>query len=150
MRHPHVRNATAATSSVSYMSYPPGAGAMALRGGGQIKVTDIDSRAEIGLSYHDGDLNVVIPLTGHVSELWCQRYEALAQAKDVQARVHVKRDGPARLFITVPVKARGSAVTAMLDLARALLVEADAVDQSPDTSASPEAVVRTWWASQQA
>ncbi|MDQ2810825.1 MAG: hypothetical protein M3Z75_02825 [Actinomycetota bacterium] len=112
-------------------------------------MTDVDSRAEIGLSYHDGDLNVVIPLTGRVSELWCQRYEALAQAEDVQARVYAKRDGPARLFITVPVKATGSAVTAMLDLARALLAEADAVDQSPDNSASPEAVVRTWWASHQ-
>jgi hypothetical protein len=142
--------ATGATSSVSYLSYSPGTGQWPCGREVKIKVTDIDSRAEIGLSYHDGDLNVAIPLTGHVSELWCQRYEALAKAKDVQARVHVKRDGPALLLITVPVKARGSAVTAMLDLARALLVEADAVDQSPDASASPEAVVRTWWASQQA
>jgi hypothetical protein len=113
-------------------------------------VTDIDSRAEIGLNYQDGDLHVAIPLVGDVSQMWCQRYEALARAKDVQARVYEKRGGPARLHLTVPVKARGSEVTAMLDLARALLVEADAVDLSPDTSASPEAVVRTWWASQQA
>jgi hypothetical protein len=54
------------------------------------------------------------------------------------------------LFLTVPMKAEGSAVAAMLDLARALIAEADAVDQSPAASDAPEAVVRRWWASQQA
>ena len=125
-------------------------------------MTDIDSRAEIGFSYHDGDRHVVIPLADRVSQMWCQRYETLARARDVQVRVHENRGGPARLYMTVPVRASGSGsgseVTAMLDLdldldldlARALLAEADAVDASPDASASPEAVVRTRWASQRA
>jgi hypothetical protein len=135
-----------------------------LRTGGRVKVTDIDSRAEIGFSYHDGDRHVVIPLADRVSQMWCQRYETLARARDVQVRVHENRGGPARLYMTVPVRASGSGsgsgseVTAMLDLdldldldlARALLAEADAVDASPDASASPEAVVRTRWASQRA
>jgi hypothetical protein len=113
-------------------------------------MTDIDPRAEIGLNYHDGDLHVMIPLAGHVTQLWCQRYEALARDRDVRAKVHEKRDGPARLFLTVPTRTDGSTVAAMLDLARALIAEADAVDQSPEISDSPEAVVRRWWASQQA
>ena len=112
-------------------------------------MTDIDSHAEIGLNYHDGDLHVMIPLVGHVTEMWCQRYEALARARDVQAMVREKRDGPARLFLTVPIRTGGSEVVAMLDLARALIAETDAVDQSPAASDSPEAVVRRWWARQQ-
>ena len=36
-------------------------------------------------------------------------------------------------------------VMVMLDVARALIGEADAVDQSPGSSESPEAVVREWW-----
>jgi hypothetical protein len=113
-------------------------------------MTDIDPHADIGLSYHDDDLHVMIPLIGHVTEMWCQRYEALARAKEVRAMVRQKRDGPAQLFLTVPTKTRGSGVVVMLDLARALIAEADAVDQTPATSDSPEAVVREWWASQQA
>jgi hypothetical protein len=113
-------------------------------------MTDVDPHSEIVLSYHDGDLYVLIPLVGHVTQMWCQRYEALARAKDVQARVYERRDGPAQLSLTVPARARGREVTAMLELARSLLSEADAVDQSPAASDSPEAIVRTWWASQQA
>jgi len=113
-------------------------------------MTDIDPHAEIGLNYHDGDLHVMIPLVGRVTQMWCQRYEALARDRDVQAKVHEKRDGPALLFLTVPTKTEGSAVAAMLDLARALIAETDAVDQSPEVSDSAEAVVRRWWASQQA
>jgi hypothetical protein len=113
-------------------------------------MTDFDFHADIGLSYHDDDLHIVIPLAGHVTQMWSQRYEALARAKDVQAMVRERRDGPAQLYLTVPAKTTGSEVAAMLDLARALIAEADAVDQSSAASDSPEAVVRRWWASQQA
>ena len=111
-------------------------------------MTDIDPRADIGLSYHGANLHVMILLSGQVSEMWCKRYEALAQAKDVQAMVRGKPDGPAHLFVTVPVKARGSEVEAMLDTVLALIAEADAVDLAPASSDSPEAVVREWWARQ--
>jgi hypothetical protein len=66
-------------------------------------------------------------------------------AKDVRAMVQAKRDGPAWLFLTVPTKTSGSDVQAMLDVARSLIAEADAVDHSPASSGSPEAVVREWW-----
>jgi hypothetical protein len=108
-------------------------------------VTDIDPRSDITLSYHDGDLHVAVPLDRKVTEMWSHRYEALAKAKGVEAIVRGKRDDPARLHLTVPNKTAGQDVLAILDVARALIGEADAVDQSPEASASPEAVVRTWW-----
>ena len=33
------------------------------------RMTEIDLQAEIGLSYHDDDLHVVIPLAGRVTEM---------------------------------------------------------------------------------
>ena len=111
-------------------------------------MTDIDTQADIGFSYHDGELHVAIPLTGQVSQMWFDRYEALARAKDMQAMVHGKPDGPAWLYVTVPAKASGSEVEAMLDTARALIAEADAVDQASASSAAPEAVAREWWTRQ--
>jgi hypothetical protein len=108
-------------------------------------VTDIDPRSDITLSYHDGDLYVAVPLDRQVTEMWSQRYEALAKAKGVQAFVRGKRDDPARLHLTVPNKTAGKDVLATLDVARALIAEADEVDQSPGSSESPEAVVREWW-----
>jgi hypothetical protein len=111
-------------------------------------MTDIDPRADIGLSYIDANLHVIIPLAGQVNEMWCKRYEALAQGKDVQAVVLRKRDEPPRLHITIPARASGSEVEATLDTARALIAEADAVDLAPASSDSPEAVVRRWWTGQ--
>jgi hypothetical protein len=111
-------------------------------------MTDIDFSGDIGLSYHDAKLHILIPLAGQVSEIWCKRYEALACAKDVQATVRGKPNGPALLSLTVSVKASGTEVQDMLDTARRLIAEADAVDQTPASSSAPEAVAREWWARQ--
>jgi hypothetical protein len=113
-------------------------------------MTDFDFQADPGLRYNDHELHVVIPLTAQVSEMWCQRYEALAWAKDIQVTVRARPDGPAMFSLTVPVKMSGADVLAMLDTARALIAEADAVDQEPASSDSPEAAVRQWWARQRA
>lgn len=59
--------------------------------------------------------------------------------------MHARHSGPARLFLTVPVKTSADDVRTMLDAARDLIAEADAVDQSPASSDSPEAVAREWW-----
>ena len=111
-------------------------------------MTDIDPRADIGLNYQDANLHVSIPLAGQVNEMWFGRYEALAQAKDVQAVVRGNPDQPLWLYITISAKTSGSEVEAILDTARALIAEADAVDLAPASSDSPEAVVRRWWAGQ--
>jgi hypothetical protein len=112
---------------------------------GDRQMTDIDLHSDITINYHDDDLLVAIPLVGQVAEMWCRRYAALARAKDVPAMVYARRDGPALLHLTVPVKTNPSDVQAMLDVARTLIAETDAVDQSPASSDSPEAVVREWW-----
>jgi hypothetical protein len=135
---------------VARRQYSLSRGQLARQAGDRIKMTDFDFQADPGLGYHDHELHVVIPLTAPVSEMWCQRYEALAWAKDIQATARGRPDGPAMLALTVPVKTSGAEARAMLDTARALIAEADAVDQQPASSDSPEAAVRQWWAHQRA
>ena len=100
-------------------------------------MTDIDYQADLVLNYVDHELHAVIPLTAPISDLWRQRYEALTQAKDVQALVRPGREGPALLLLTVPAKMRGDEVEALLETARALIAEADAVDLAPASSTVP-------------
>jgi hypothetical protein len=111
-------------------------------------MTDIDPNADIGIAYRGDGMLVVITLDGPVTEMWCRRYEALAGAKEVYARAYGKA-GQAWIHLTVPTGASREEVLAMLDVARTLIADADAVDQSPATSDAPEAVVREWWARQQ-
>jgi hypothetical protein len=124
-------------------------GAITADQGRGITMTDIDPRTDIGIAYKDDDLIVVIPLAGEVTEMWRQRYEALARAGDLHAQTEEFK-GSTRIRVAVPVRAEGEYVAKMLDAARALIAEADAVDQSPADSRSPEAVARRWWARQQA
>ena len=112
-------------------------------------MTDIDPRTDIELFYEDDDLTVVIPLAGEVTDVWRRRYEALARAKGMRAQAY-QRNGSTLIQLAVPVRTEGEDVLKMLDAARALIAEADAVEQSPAASSSPEAIVRRWWAAQQA
>ena len=110
-----------------------------------VQVTDVDPRSDISLTYQEGDLHVGIPLDCPVTEMWSQRYEALAKAKGVQARVLGRPDSPGFLNITVPNKTAGKDVPDLMNMARAVIAEADAVDESPESSESPEAMVLEWW-----
>jgi hypothetical protein len=112
-------------------------------------MTNIDPRTDIGFFYQEGDLIVMIPLAGEVTETWRRRYEALARAKGMRAQAY-NRDGPALIHLAVQVQTEGEDMLKMLDTARSLIAEADAVEQSPAASSSPEAVARRWWARQQA
>jgi hypothetical protein len=111
-------------------------------------MTDIDPRSDIRIAYSDDDLIVVIPLAGEVTERWSRRYEALARAKGMRASAH-NRDGSAQIHLAVPLRAEGEDVLRMLDAARSLMAEADAVEQTPAASNSLEAIARRWWARQQ-
>lgn len=111
-------------------------------------MTDIDPRSDIRIAYVDDDLITVIPLAGEVTEMWRRRYEALARAKGLRAQVY-EDEGSTVIHLAVPVRAEGEDVLKMLDTARSLIAEADAVDQSPAASNSPEAIARRWWARQQ-
>jgi hypothetical protein len=112
-------------------------------------MTDIDQRTDIELFYQDDDLIVIMPLAGEVSDMWRRRYEALAQAKGLRAQAY-ERKGSTLIHLAVPVRTEGEDVLKMLDAARALIAEVDAVEQSAAASTSPEAIARRWWARQQA
>jgi hypothetical protein len=109
-------------------------------------MTNIDTHAKIGIHYHADDVIVSIPLAGAVTRTWCQRYEACARAKDVPAQAHEMRS---QIQIVLPTSTESGDVVRILDVARDLIAEADAVEQSPTTSGAPEAVIRQWWSSLQ-
>jgi hypothetical protein len=66
------------------------------------KMTDIDLHADIEIQRHDDHVTVRIPLAGEVSQQWHRRYQALARARKVPARVE---ELPDRNWIVVNVPA---------------------------------------------
>jgi hypothetical protein len=114
----------------------------------EIRMTNIDPRSDIGIFYQEDNLTVMVPLTSEITEMWRRRYEALARAKGLHAQLH-NREGTAFIHLAVPVQTEAGDVLKMLDTARDLIAEADAAEQSPAASNSPEAIARQWWARQQ-
>jgi hypothetical protein len=112
-------------------------------------MADIDPRSDIQTAYVDDDLMVMIPLDGEITEMWVRRYEALARAEGLRARI-IDLKGSIIINLALPVQTEGEDVLKILDAARALIAEADAVDRSPATSNTAEAIARRWWARQQA
>ena len=112
-------------------------------------MTDIDTGSDIKITYSDEDLVVVIRMADEVDDRWGRRrYEALAQAEGIRASAH-NRDGSAQIHLAVPLRAAGEDALKILDTARSLIAEANAVGQSAAAPNSPEAIVRQWWARQQ-
>lgn len=112
-------------------------------------MTNIHPCADIDITYIDDDLIVMFPLAGEVTDMWRRRYEGLARAKGLCAQIYEREDS-AYIRLAVPVHTDGEDMLKILDAARALIAEADAVDQSPADSNAPEAIARRWWARQQA
>ena len=112
-------------------------------------MTEIDARADIEVFYDGDDLIAVIPLAGEVTAMWCRRYEALARARGLRAQAR-ERKSLTVIHLAVPIRTESEEVLKMLDTARALIADADAVDRSPATSDAPEAIARRWWARQKA
>jgi hypothetical protein len=112
-------------------------------------MTHVDLHANIVTDYRGDDLMVVIPLVGEVTEMWRRRYDALARAKGIRAQCF-DVEGSALIHLFVPVRTEGEDVLKTLDASRDLIAEADAAEQSPTTSNSPDAIARLWWARQQA
>jgi hypothetical protein len=92
---------------------------------------DIDSSADIGLSYHDAELHITIPLAEQVNEMCCRRYEALARTMGVQATVRGTSNDPVQLFLAVSAKANDTEVRAIPNTARRLIAEGRC--SQPDT-----------------
>jgi len=113
-------------------------------------MTDIDPHADIAITYSDDDdehMFVQLPLAGLVEapQVWCRRYEVLARAKQLKVNAnHRTPGGPAPIWISlaVPIRTKADDIPQILDAARELITETDAMAQ--------EHVVRSWWARQQA
>jgi hypothetical protein len=111
-------------------------------------MTNINPHGDIGIFYQEDNLVVAIPLDAEVTHMWRRRYEAGARAKGMNVQVH-NREGSSLIQLTVPIQTEADDVLNMLDAARDLIAQADAVEQSPAVSNSPEAIARQWWARQQ-
>ena len=113
-------------------------------------MTDIDPLADISIGYNDGDMTVWVRmlLTGPVTHQWEQRYQALARAKDVPARV-VRKPDKAWILVTIPVHTEHADVLTAMDATRALAAEADAAVTEQSPAAQTQAIIREWWARQQ-
>ena len=93
-------------------------------------MTDIDPKSDIELHTANEHVIVRVPLAGPVTDEWLRRYQRLAHATGVpvQAQAH-----PDRTWIVVSVRADGNQreISATMDAARALIAEADAVNERP-------------------
>lgn len=109
-------------------------------------MTEINKRAEIDIVRTGRETVVRIPLVDQPGQEWCQRYQELAQAKNVPARAE---QTPQHTWIVVnlPGYTDPSGATAQLDAARDLIEAADAAGQAADTG-EVEKAAREWWSQQ--
>ena len=111
-------------------------------------MTAIDPHGEMEINTESDLVTVRLPLAERVTDEWARRYETLAQAIDVPARAHV--DG-GRAWIVVRLATTGPPLVAQLmNAARGLIAEADAVTDVLSAGSAAEAGVRGWWASTRA
>jgi len=118
-------------------------------------MTDIDPGAKltIGHAYdvsqdRDKDhLVVYIPLAEHVDQEWICWYDRLARVKGIAASAEERPDEGVAVRVDVPAYIEPSSIRALLDTARALLKEADAV-KKPPPMAEAEYAAREWWSQQ--
>jgi hypothetical protein len=112
-------------------------------------MTDIDPGADIEINHGEEHLTAQIPLAGRVTNDWLRHYQKLAWARDLPAEA-VELPGRAWIVVRVPASDDHDEVLAMLDTARNLIAEADAVAEQPPATAYAEAAVREWWGRQRA
>ncbi len=122
-------------------------------------MTDIDRAADIEVSRGFAQVEIRIPLTGHVSQEWLSHYnltlahkwaahegnafprrgEGVMEAQDLTDRSWI--------VVRLPAGLDRAAVQSVLNAAREMIAEADAAEQAPQ-AAETEATVREWWARQ--
>lgn len=112
-------------------------------------MTDIDPHAHIQIFHGEEQVTARIPLAGQVTPELVRYYHKLARTKNLPVQIE---ELPGRAWIRVQVPARGDRddVLAMLDAARTFLAEAEAAAGQPPATSHAEAIVREWWARQQA
>ena len=107
-------------------------------------MTDIDSSADIHISYHGDTLTVGLPLTHPLTPQWRHNFERLSKAAGLPNTI---TDKPDKAWVFIPVSPDGSHsdLEARLDQARDLIAEAENAGR---ISANTETIIRTWWARQ--
>ncbi len=106
-------------------------------------MTDIDPEDEISISAGDGRVTAMMPLTGPVTQEWQHRYDALAGAQGIPARIRQREK--AWIVVTLPMPADRAGIEATMDAARHLITKMQADDQA---AAAAEGILREWWARQ--
>ncbi len=110
---------------------------------GKVIMTDIDPGADIQVSHQGDHVIAMLPLDSPVTQEWHHRYDTLAQAQGVPARI-MQRER-AWIVVTLPIDAERTGIETTLNAARQLIAKIRADDQS---AAEAEALVREWWAHQ--
>jgi len=116
---------------------------------------DIEPGAQIAIGHlhdvrqdHDKDhLIVHIPLSEHVDQDWIGWYQRLARLKGIAVRAEDRPEG-GMVTVEVPGYIERDRIRALLDMARALLSEADEATKKPPPMAEAEYAVREWWSQQ--
>ena len=112
-------------------------------------MTDIDTSADIDIVWSEDEVAVSIPLAGEMPIAWARRYDELARRQGLEAQA---QEHPARAWIvvTMPAATEPSDIVTALDSARDLIAKADTAAEEPPDAEQTVAVLREWWARQQA
>ncbi len=106
-------------------------------------MTDIDPEDEISISVGDGQVTAALPLAGPVTQEWHHRYDALAGAQGIPARIMQREE--AWIVVILPMPADRADIEATMDAARHLITKMQTDDQA---AAAAEGILREWWARQ--
>ena len=112
-------------------------------------MTEVDVQAEIEIERKFTSFVARIPLIGHVTQDWIERYEALASREGISVHAEDRYD---RSWITVfatTTRFSRAHLLKCMDMARTLIAEADTMDPLPSTSPL-EGFAHEWWQTQRA
>jgi hypothetical protein len=107
-------------------------------------MTDIDPEAEIRIEVQDDGVTVMLPLAGPVTQEWRRRYDELAKAQHLPARIMQQRDG-GWIVVAVSMPADRAEIEATMDAARHLVTKMQA---DAEAAAAAEGILREWWTRQ--
>jgi len=113
---------------------------------------DIDRTADIKVTTaSEGTVTAEIPLAGHASEHWLELFRVLTSKRRLERSVKAEERGDrAWVIVSLPAACEDQHPESALDAVRALISEANGMEQQSQAGAAQtEAAIRGWWARQQ-
>lgn len=112
---------------------------------------DIDRTADIKVTADQGTVTAEIPLAGHASKHWLEFFSGLVSQDRHQLHAEAEdREDRAWVIVWLPSAGPDFQPEPMLDAARALISQANGMEQQFQSGAAQiEGAVRGWWARQQ-